>query len=136
MARNADKYVPAMEQSKHSAQAVNRALYYLRSKAKDLRDGRNTMCRFQGQYDTVENMNFPIHCKKTGEKMDRNRKMQPVFECFKYPPKKGGRREGLVLERQRASFSGAHFDGVHCRDGQGVFVPVSQCRRSGRKRKR
>lgn len=36
---------------------------------------------------------------------------------------KGGKKEGYYL------------DGIHCRDSQGAFVPVRQCRKKKRRRK-
>lgn len=34
---------------------------------------------------------------------------------------------GRKKTTQRAAFRGVYFDGEHCRDGEGAFVPVSQC---------
>lgn len=36
-------------------------------------------------------------------------------------------RDSLFHGKKRP-LSGAYFDGVHCRDGSGAFVPVAQCR--------
>jgi len=44
----------------------------------------------------------------------------------KIPPlKQGGVLSGATRKRKKPGF---FFDGVRCRDGQGSFVPVSQCK--------
>lgn len=53
---------------------------------------------------------------------------QMYCKCAPLTARAAGRKKGLKLQRQKATFRGLWFDGEHCRDGSGAFVPVSQCK--------
>lgn len=110
--KDPDRYAAPPPQSAHSAQLVNRALYYIRSEAHAASRSRpkyrpEKMKEFQGRYDTIQKLNIPIVCKMEGD----------YINCFKHPP----------LDKNPPKVS-ASFSGKHCRDGEGKFVPVAQCR--------
>lgn len=77
------KYTKAIPQSKHSAQAVNHALWWIESQAKDLETGRLATAEFEGAVRAVQASNIPVTCKYTGK---TSKSGTPVFNCFKYPP--------------------------------------------------
>lgn len=129
----ADKYVKPPAQSSYSAQTVNRALYWIKSKAYDVGHGAKTMEEFQGNIEALDNLNIPVACKQTGVKKGRFGDDMPVVECFKYPPLD---KHPFKEVKKGSSRSGYKFDGVHCRDGEGQFVPVAQCRRKRKPKKR
>ncbi len=61
-----------------------------------------------------------------GLKLDLRHRGGYATEVYLVPRVRGSKIPYPI--KRRRPLSGAHFDGVRCRDGSGAFVPVSQCK--------